>query len=378
MTTSATQQLVGRPNTDSLAAGAYVLGYRDVAEVIRRTGLPQFLNALLRATKDAYTDTRLRTISPRVGWTHGWDTMEVMGCRSFEDYDCLKVISSRPSGASQQTYTVVGTLLMAEAQNDSIVLNCDATQLTSLRTAVNTALAISLISPAASTLGIVGCGAEGTAHAIVVPLLIPTIKLIRFSDIDPVQSKRSLREAATILRSNLTGRSDPELVDDGPAVDELYAESEVVVTATYGTRAVIEQRHRQLLRDGTLIAAIGSDLPSKRELDHAICNDAKFAVDDQSQCIREGELQWVWKGLTNQEKRSRVVSLAALVSHPDNVTAFRNVDKPLSIYDSTGYAGQDLAVGRVLIDLLQQLQWPQRPFNPQGHMSLADMLRSEA
>jgi len=80
--------------------------------------------------------------------------------------------------------------------------------------------------------------------------------------------------------------------------------------------------------------------------------------------------------LTNQEKRSRVVSLASLVSHPDNVTAFRNAPKPLPIYDSTGYAGQDLAVGRVLIDLLQQLQWPQQPFNPLGHMSLADMLRS--
>jgi len=260
MTSAATQQLAGRKKVNS-RTGAYVLGYADIAEVIRRTGLPQFLNALLSATKDAYTDTHLRTISPRVGWTHGWDTMEVMGCRSFEDYDCLKVISSRPSGASHQTYTVVGTLLMAESQNDAIVLNCDATQLTSLRTAVNTALAISLISPSASTLGIVGCGAEGTAHAIVIPLLIPTIKLIRFSDIDPTQSKRALRESATVLRSNLTGRSDPELVDDGTAVDELYGESEVVVTATYGTRAVIEQRHRHLLRDGTLIAAIGSDLP---------------------------------------------------------------------------------------------------------------------
>lgn len=357
---------------------AFVLSYRDVARVLREVNLGDLITRLAEEIEAVYGDAEVKPVK-RLGWSAPPNALEIMGCQA-EDFTCVKLISSIP--AIGDSPTVTGTLLCTETETDRARLVCDAAFLTPLRTAATTAVIMRRAAPATKSLGIVGAGLEGIAHGIALTYLVESISSIRLLDIDRDQADTAGQELRYLLdRDDLL---DGRKVEIGLCDDErdLY-ECDALVTATFAENKTDVLKATERIPDGTFIAAVGADLETKRELPDRLYRRAKFLADDLQQCLVDGELQYAKvlccepdeEGSIHDHRGSlaggRVRSAADFLGDPDS---FLRRDEAITIYDSAGFSGQDLAVARVFLAVLEERGWERRPWNPPGSRSLVDLL----
>jgi ornithine cyclodeaminase/alanine dehydrogenase-like protein (mu-crystallin family) len=369
-----------RESSNDQAAKSYVLSYRDVAKLLSGQPLRQFFSALTREIEAAYRGPRLLSIE-RIGWPRNPDTLELMGCRS-SDFTCVKLISSNPSSTDSTEPTVTGTMVCTEVGTDQARLVCDAAVLTPLRTAAATVVTIAKVKPNVKTLGIIGAGLEGTAHAVALSLLLPKIETVVFVDTVTQQTEKAINEVQHLLQREA---SDKRAFIDVIGLDEsrltdIY-DCDAIITATYGQAPVVRDRKSKPLKNGTFIAAVGADLRGKRELDVTVYDSAKFIADDLGQCLREGELQHaaerhgVDKTYSDYKGRlldGRIIGVGNLL---DDAEAFLSrSEETVTVYDSTGFSGQDLALARVLLSMLEERKWPRVVWNPPEKVSLTEFL----
>jgi alanine dehydrogenase len=362
--------------------GAFVLSHAAVSELIRSVSLRDFASELVSAIEATYGDRYLRSIE-RTGWTQQLDTLEVMGCKSV-DYTCVKVISSNPSLASAEIPAVAGTLVCTDADADRARLVCDTAILTPFRTAAGTAVVLKRLKPRPISIAIIGAGLEGASHALLLALLFRDVKHVTFIDRDPSRATAASEEVTQIL-----GRADPgrdiEIIacEGNSDVNGLY-EADVIVTATYGASTVCDLRDATKEQGTPFIAAVGADLQNKRELDDSIYLDARFVADDLAQCLRQGELQHAAPllGLSRDEIDAhkthggklldgRIIGVEDLLARG---RSFSQRSELVTVYDSTGFSGQDLAVARLMIKLCDARGIKRVPWNPGKTAFLADVL----
>lgn len=319
----------------------------EVERVIQEAPYPEFVRTLLDELKKAYLDKSIKISPRRLVWQELHDTTELM-IGVAPGLKVAKIISSQPSQFGRGAETVTGSYhVQIEQPPYSFV--CDARALTHLRTAVGTTVVAQIIRPEATSLGIIGCGELGTTHALVLPELMPSIQHIFLSDRLAFQSHRAKER---ILNSVGGSR---EVVDLGYD-NNTAASADIVVTATYGLdrQSVLERR---ALRENCLIAAVGSDLPGKKELNDGenIYWDAKFIADDPRQCLKEGELEYAkilfgylpdFDFKKGYGAEGRVISTARLLEAPQ---AFLEIPEPITIYDSSGTSIQDLAAVKTFL-----------------------------
>jgi ornithine cyclodeaminase/alanine dehydrogenase-like protein (mu-crystallin family) len=178
-------------------AGAFVLSHSEIARLLQSVAIGDLARELVSAVEATYGDRYLRSLT-RAGWTQELDTLEVMGCRSF-DYSCVKIISSNPSLAGANTPIVSGTLVCTEVGSDQARLVCDTGILTAFRTAAGTAAALKRLKPNALSITIIGSGLEGAAHASVLALILPHVERISFIDRDSERAQQASNEVKTLL-----------------------------------------------------------------------------------------------------------------------------------------------------------------------------------
>jgi ornithine cyclodeaminase/alanine dehydrogenase-like protein (mu-crystallin family) len=358
--------------------GAFVLSYRDVAKLLSGVHLGQFITRLAEEIEVVYRDQKVESVD-RLGWSRFPDALEIMGCQAA-DFTCTKLISSVPGGNGSPTVT--GTLVCTEVGTDQARLVCDAAFLTPLRTATTTAVVMRRVAPQARSLGIIGAGLEGIAHAVVLTFMSDSIETIRLLDVTRGQAAQAAEEASYLLgRNDLLGGREVH-IDVCEDEREMY-ETDAVVTATFAEGDVLKKV--KSTRDGTFIAAVGADLESKRELAPRLYDKAKFIADDLRQCLREGELQYAKKRTRGVARKAqeirdhrgeladgRIVSATRLLEDPK---PFLERGDPITIYDSTGFSGQDLAVARVMLEALEGCDDLKRQrWNPSGSRSLIELL----
>jgi ornithine cyclodeaminase/alanine dehydrogenase-like protein (mu-crystallin family) len=360
---------------DTHADSCFVLSYSDVAALIAGVPLRGFLDDLVAEIETVHGDQHLVAIT-RSGWLRDPDTLEVMGCQST-DYSCVKVISSNPSLSRPAAPVVTGSMICTTVGSDQARLVCDATVLTPLRTATGTAVVMKAISIAPRSLGIIGAGLEGAAHAIVLGTLFDGVTKIILMDRDHNQAQCAAAQVESALASQ--GRDIEVLGEDLTAAAEVLS-CEVIVTATYGDAPVVA--HDAKIADGTFIAAVGADLDGKRELDHHLYDRANFIADDLRQCLRDGELRQAARRLRvgrnpdaydhgGELLGGRIVSVSKLL---EGSATFMNRPEGLTIYDSTGFSGQDLAMARVMLKLADSAGVVPTRWNPPDTKSLVDLL----
>lgn len=366
-----------RLKTTFAPAEAYVLPHDDVSKLLRELTLRRFFQELAEEIAVTYQGPPLQSIE-RIGWPRNPDTLELMGCRAA-DFTCVKLISSNPSASDSSEPTVTGTMVCTEIATDQARLVCDAAVLTSLRTAAATGLVMQRVKPEVESLGIIGAGLEGTSHAVALSLLLPNVRTIMFVDSVASQTKKAKAEVTSLLK-----RESAESIEviglKETQLSEIYA-CDAIITATYGQAPVVTNRRTSRLRDGTFIAAVGADLRGKKELDVSVYDAAKFIADDLGQCLREGELQHaaerhnVSKEYGDYKGRlldGRIIGVADLLEDGDGF--LDREAETVTVYDSTGFSGQDLALSRVLLRLLTERGWPRVVWNPPKKVSLTDFL----
>jgi ornithine cyclodeaminase/alanine dehydrogenase-like protein (mu-crystallin family) len=203
----------------------------------------------------------------------------------------------------------------------------DSPSVTGLRTAATTAVAIRhLAQDGARAATIIGCGALGRFHLEA----LAACGVQRVSLCDRVATR-----AQGLAEWGRSSGMQCLAVADARAAT---LASEIVVTCTTSRIALLGCDD---IRPGTLVAAVGADNENKAEIAPQLIARARIVADLASQCAKIGDLRNAAPGEAHVcgELADAVAGRIARVG-PDEIVLF----------DSTGLALEDLAVGALLAD----------------------------
>lgn len=227
--------------------------------------------------------------------------------------------------------SVVGIFILSDPRDAHPLAVMDATKLTALRTGAAAAVASKhLANPGATSLGIIGCGAQARS-VVACHAAIKTWTRVLLADSD---TARAQSLADRLAKSGLHAT----VADVASA-----AAADVVCTLTPSRDPVVARVH---VRDGVHINALGADAPGKRELAGEILQSARIFLDDVEQASESGEV--------NVPLREGALSAKRIAGTLGEVIAGRIAGRTgateITIFDSTGLAVQDLAVARLLYE----------------------------
>ncbi|MEU6721023.1 ornithine cyclodeaminase family protein [Nonomuraea sp. NPDC046802] len=216
--------------------------------------------------------------------------------------------------------SIVGVIALFDATNGQPLLFLESATVTRLRTAAATAVAVRhLALPEAATLAVLGTGAQAAAHITAIRAVRPIDRVIVWGR-DPAKTARFAHEhAAEVARTP----------------GEAATEASVVVTLTPSTLPYLSLTD---VRPGALVAAVGSDAPTKRELHDDLLAAATLITDVTHQCEEVGELHHRPQTPVKAELGEIVLGTKKGRERADDIVVF----------DSTGTAVQDLTAAQAL------------------------------
>ncbi|MEM9495445.1 MAG: ornithine cyclodeaminase family protein [Pseudomonadota bacterium] len=230
--------------------------------------------------------------------------------------------------------TIQGAVLLCDASNGALLAIMDSIEITLRRTAAASALAARhLAKKDAATLLVCGCGEQARVQVEALSDMRALRQAFAY-DIDPARAKSFAREMQAALEVRVDAVE--KITDVAPACD-------VIVTCTTASAPIL---HREDIRPGAFIAAVGADSPYKNEIAPDLMAASKVVVDVRAQCAEMGDLR---------------VALAAGVLTMDDVHADlgeivtgaapgRCAPDDIIVFDSTGTALQDVASAVVAYD----------------------------
>jgi ornithine cyclodeaminase len=238
----------------------------------------------------------------------------------------------QPGGGAPTLHS--GLMLVMSASDGAIAgVLVDNGYLTELRTGAAGAIAADLLArKEASTVAIVGAGSQARFQ-------LAALREVRPIEAVRVASRSELRAQAFVDEIRTGSRLSAERFD---SVAEAVRGADIVVTTTPATAPVL---HADWLDDGTHVTAVGSDEPSKQELEPEVLARASvIAVDDREQAARLGELHHALeRGLAT---RDEVVTLGELI---EGAAEGRARPEDLTVADLTGVGVQDAAIAALVL-----------------------------
>ena len=239
-------------------------------------------------------------------------------------YAILKWVTSFPANPERGLPVVAGALLVSSDTTGELLAILDCAAVTSLRTGAAAAVsARALARVEAATVGIVGCGINGSWAARCFAALGYREGVC--ADVRP--------ESAERLAAELGWRA-------GPLREALGCD--VVVTVTPGLEPVVDADD---LRPGQHLAALGADAHDKAELTAAAVARCALFCDQWEQASGGGELAGpVSRGEVTRED---VTDLGAVLA---GTAPGRTDPQAVTLFDSTGLAIQDLGIAIAVLD----------------------------
>ncbi len=239
-------------------------------------------------------------------------------------YAILKWVTSYPGNPARGLPVVTGALLVSDDDTGELVAILDCAAVTSLRTGAAAAVsALALGRDGAATVGIIGCGVNGSSAARCLAAIGYRDGVC--ADIRP--------DAAAALAAELGWSS-------GPLAAALACD--VIVTVTPGAEPVIDAGD---LAAGRHLAVLGADGHGKAELTAAALERCDLFCDQWEQASTGGEIAAAVAA--GSVGRGDVTDLGAVLAgdapgraSPDAVTLF----------DSTGLAIQDLGIAIAVVE----------------------------
>ena len=250
-------------------------------------------------------------------------------------YFATKVNANFPANpARHRLPTIQGVLALFDATTGEPLALMDSIAITILRTAAATAVAARYLARAdASTVTIVGCGAQALAQLVALRTVRPVAQVFAH-DIDPAVCNAFARGATDILGIPVLA------VDDLPRAT---LASDIVVTCTTSRRAFLGAEH---VSPGAFIAAVGADDEEKQEIDPRLLATSAVVVDSLEQCAAIGDLH---HAITAGAMRAGDIraELGDVIVDPARA---RRRNEEIVIFDSTGVAIQDVAAAALVYE----------------------------
>lgn len=235
----------------------------------------------------------------------------------------LKWVTSFPGNPAAGLPVVMGVVCISSAESGELLGLADAAAVTALRTgAVAAVSAQELAREDARTVGIVGCGVNGSwaARCLAAVEYGPGI----CHDLDPDQAGRLAGEVGWEAGSR-----------------EEALQCDIVVCVTPGHEPVIRARD---IRPGMHLVMMGADGPGKAEAEHEVLTSAELFCDEWTQASHGGELTGaVEAGLIGRDDVTEIGDVLT------GRAPGRSSPEAVTLFDSTGLAIQDLAIAHALI-----------------------------
>jgi alanine dehydrogenase len=210
----------------------------------------------------------------------------------------------------------------------------ESSQLTGLRTAAATAVAVRyLAKPNSSRLSLIGAGSQALHHLRALRYVMRIERLAIWS-----RSQERMQKLAEVARAD----GIECVLCDSPA--QAIHGSDVCVTSTPSKVPLL---HSADVDPGILVAAVGADSPSKHELDVRLVAASSLVTDLTVQCAEVGELHHVVEAglMTVNDVRAQLGEVAA------GLRLARRSANEVVVFDSTGTGFEDAAAAATVLNL---------------------------
>jgi ornithine cyclodeaminase/alanine dehydrogenase-like protein (mu-crystallin family) len=178
----------------------------------------------------------------------------------------LKTICIAPGNRARGLDSHQGFVALFDGETGVLRGLANASAITAVRTAAVSAVATKLLArPESRTLAILGAGTQAHSHLDAMRAVIPFERVRVWS---PTPGKASALEG----------------VEEVASAEEAVRGADVVVTATAARDPIVR---REWLADGVHVNAVGSSIPTARELDSATVAAASLYVDRRESAVNE-------------------------------------------------------------------------------------------
>ena len=251
----------------------------------------------------------------------------------------VKWVNVHPANPRRDLPTVMAIIVLNDPATGVPLAVMDGLLITKLRTAAAAAVAAQALARRNShRVGVVGCGAQADAQ------LFALAEVFRIRHVKVWG--RVAREAELFcrrMRRRLPGIRYQPCASLARCVQDV----DLVVTVTPSRRPLVK---RAWIADGTHLNAIGADAPGKQELDWRILRDAMVVVDEREQAIHGGELNVpIQRGQYSSRQIHAALGDILIGRRPG-----RRTPAELTVFDSTGLAIHDVALGHEIVRRARQ------------------------
>jgi ornithine cyclodeaminase/alanine dehydrogenase-like protein (mu-crystallin family) len=187
----------------------------------------------------------------------------------------LKAVSVFPGNASRGIDTHQGAVLLFEADTGRLSALLDGAAITAIRTAAVSGVATDVLARRdASELAVLGAGVQARTHIEAIAAVRP-LRRVRIWSRNP--------EHAAALASELRRRFGFP-IEAAPSAEAAVREADLVATVTASPEPILK---REWLKEGVHINAVGSSIPTSREIDTATMVAARLFVDRRESALAE-------------------------------------------------------------------------------------------
>jgi ornithine cyclodeaminase/alanine dehydrogenase-like protein (mu-crystallin family) len=246
----------------------------------------------------------------------------------------LKAVAIFPENPRRGLDAHQGVVVVFDGVDGRVRGLIDASAVTAIRTAAVSAVATrALAREGASTLAVLGAGVQAEAHLEAMACVLP-LERVRIYSQRPERAGQLADTAA--LRYGVD-------VSAAATVEGALHDAAVVVTATTAREPIVE---RAWLAPGAHVNAVGSSIPTTRELDGATMAAARIVVDARESALNEsGDVLLAMREGTLADDVSLVELGEVLIG---SAPGRANADE-LTVFVSLGLAVEDLAAAELAL-----------------------------
>ncbi len=308
-----------------------ILTQRDVARLID-------MQTAIRVTREAFKAmARGQTVMPPKVYLplpHQSDFRAMPAYVAHPTACGVKWVNVHPRNRTVGLPTVMAVIIINDPATGFPLAIMDGLLVTKLRTAAAAAVAAqTLARPTSQVVGLVGCGAQADIQ------LFALAELFALRRVDVWG--RAAGEAEQFCR-RMRRRLRGVVMTPCASVKRCVSEADLIVTITPSRRPLVQ---RAWLKPGAHINAIGADAPGKQELDWCILRDATVVVDDREQAIHGGEINVAVTKRQFNPHRIHATLGEVLLGRKRS----RRSQEEMTVFDSTGLAIHDVALGAEII-----------------------------
>lgn len=240
----------------------------------------------------------------------------------------LKEIVIAPANSERGLDPHQGAVLLHDGESGELTAILNASPVTEIRTAAVSAVATKLLARSgARTVAVLGSGVQGRSHVHAMQTVIDD-PIIRIWSRNPSHAEALALETHSLVATT---------------VEEALAGAEIVCTTTAAREPILR---REWLEPGTHVNAVGSSVPSTRELDGATMAAASLFVDRRESTLNESGdfLLALAEGAIGPEHIRAELGELLTGAHPG-----RTDEQELTLFESLGIAAEDLAAAELCV-----------------------------